>query len=97
APAAQPGAPRPAGPRQARPGPPRSRAHPRGSRRTEAREESVMMPRGVRIRLLSAAAVRAECFVALGGKAWTLQVDESPRLAQLGRQQYWRELVLPPP
>jgi cell division protein FtsI (penicillin-binding protein 3) len=56
-----------------------------------------MIPRWVRVRLLLCAGVLAACFVALGRKAWTLQVDEAPRLAELGRKQYWRDVVLPPP
>jgi cell division protein FtsI (penicillin-binding protein 3) len=56
-----------------------------------------MISRWVRVRLYVCAAALTVAFVALAGKAWTLQIEDGPRLAKLGRQQHWRELVLPPP
>ena len=51
----------------------------------------------VRVRLLAAAVVLTGLLVALGAKAWTLQIRDGARMRALGEEQYLQELVLPAP
>lgn len=56
-----------------------------------------MIGRWVRARLALAAIVLTGLFLALVGKAGTLQLRDGARLRALGEQQYMQELVLPAP
>ncbi len=56
-----------------------------------------MSPKWVRVRLLAVTAVLGGLFVALAGKAWTLQIHDGARMGELSRKQHARELSLPPP
>lgn len=58
---------------------------------------SPVVERWVRLRLLIAASVIAVLFVALVGKAATLQIRDGKKMRALGEQQYLQELILPAP
>jgi cell division protein FtsI (penicillin-binding protein 3) len=51
----------------------------------------------VRVRLVLAAVVLSGLLVALGGKAWTVQIRDGAHMRALGEEQYLKELVLPAP
>ena len=56
-----------------------------------------MRDRWVRGRLLMAAAVLAGLFLALAGKAFTLQIRDGAKMRSLAEKQYMQELLLPAP